>query len=539
LNEAFGGELQLQVALAQAAMVLEGAGVEEPRLDAEVLLAHALGLSRAELHAQFKRKLSPVELASYRQFIERRARREPVAYITGHKEFYGLDLFVDSRVLIPRPETELLVEKAIEISQPRSLIADVGTGSGAIAVSLAVHLPQALIYATDASSAALEVAARNCRRHGVENRVRLLQGHLLEPLPEAVDLIVANLPYVSQAEWAQLPPEISRYEPREALYGGPDGLDHIHRLLAQAGGYLRPEGVILLEIGATQGTAVVALARYHFPAAKIEVIKDYAGLDRIVMVNKGAKGPVEEAHGMLAEGVSLTQGSFAGAQGGGGPAVRVDTKVLPASEDTIAVAARILAEGGLVAFPTDTVYGVGAHAFQPDAVERIYTAKIRPRDKAIPILLARAEDVDLVAEAISGIAQFLAERFWPGGLTLVLPKKASLPDVVSAGGPTVAVRVPDHPVVRALITALGAPLAATSANLSGHTSPVTAQEVEAELGGRIELILDGGRCPGGVPSTVLDLSTDPPTVLRAGAIAVEEIKAALAEQRMEICYLPD
>jgi len=205
----------------------------------------------------------------------------------------------------------------------------------------------------------------------------------------------------------------------------------------------------------------------------------------------------------------------------------VRTQVLSASDEAIGVAARILAEGGLVAFPTDTVYGFGAHAFQPNAVERIYVAKLRPRDKAIPILLAQADDLALVAEGITETAWLLAERFWPGGLTLVLPKRANVPDVVSAGGSTVAVRAPDHPMPLALIAALGAPLAATSANLSGHPSPVTAQEVEAELGGRIELILDGGRCPGGVPSTVLDLTADPPAVLRAGAIGLEEIKAAL------------
>jgi len=219
--------------------------------------------------------------------------------------------------------------------------------------------------------------------------------------------------------------------------------------------------------------------------------------------------------------------------------VRMETKVLSVGQEAIDMAVRILAQGGHVAFPTDTVYGVGAHAFQPDAVERIYAAKIRPRDKAIPILLAQPDDLVLVAEGITETAWLLAERFWPGGLTLVLPKKANVPDVVSAGGPTVAVRVPDHPVPLALIAALGAPLAATSANLSGHPSPATAQEVEAELGGRIELILDGGRCPGGIPSTVLDLTTDPPTVLRTEAIAVEEIKASLAEKGIEICYSSD
>jgi release factor glutamine methyltransferase len=278
--------MQLRVALAQAAILLQDAGIEEFRLDAEVLLAYVLGMPRAQLHAHLQGQLSSTELTSYRQLIERRARREPVAYTVGHKEFYGLDFFVDNRVLIPRPETELLVELAIRMAQTRSLrlVADIGTGSGAIAISLAVHLPAALVYATDASSGALEVAARNCRCHCVEERVCLLRGHLLEPLPEPVDLIAANLPYVSEAELAQLPPEISRYEPREALEGGPDGLDHIRRLLAQAGGYLKPEGVVLLEIGAAQGPAVVALAEHHFPVLRVEIMQDYAGLDRIVMV---------------------------------------------------------------------------------------------------------------------------------------------------------------------------------------------------------------------------------------------------------------
>jgi L-threonylcarbamoyladenylate synthase len=246
---------------------------------------------------------------------------------------------------------------------------------------------------------------------------------------------------------------------------------------------------------------------------------------------------------MLAEGTSLIQELLVERAkeleheeaklrrwGGDDQTVRMETKVLSAGQEAIDVATRILAEGGLVAFPTDTVYGVGAHAFQADAVERIYVAKIRPRGKAIPILLAQADDLVLIAEGIPETAWLLAERFWPGGLTLVLPRKANVPDVVSAGGPTVAVRVPDHPVPLALMAALGAPLAATSANLSGHPSPVTAMEVQAELGRRIELILNGGQCPGGVPSTVLDLTTDPPTVLRAGAIAVEEIEASLSKR---------
>ncbi|MFB0537588.1 MAG: L-threonylcarbamoyladenylate synthase, partial [Anaerolineae bacterium] len=204
----------------------------------------------------------------------------------------------------------------------------------------------------------------------------------------------------------------------------------------------------------------------------------------------------------------------------------IETRVLPVTDESMAEAVRILSAGGLVAFPTDTVYGVGAHALQPQAVEKIYAAKIRPRDKAIPLLLATPDDLSLVAEGVPPVVHLLAERFWPGGLTLVLRKRAIVSAAVSPG-PTVAVRVPDHPVTQALSAALGAPLAATSANLAGNPSPVTAQEVVGELAGRIELILDGGPCPGGIPSTVLDLTTDPPTILRSGAITEEDIRDIL------------
>ncbi len=196
-------------------------------------------------------------------------------------------------------------------------------------------------------------------------------------------------------------------------------------------------------------------------------------------------------------------------------------------EVAIGEAVRLLREGRLVAFPTDTVYGVGAHAFQERAVARLYQAKRRPTDKAIPLLLARAADLALVTAHVPPRAYRLIERFWPGGLTLILPKSEAVPPIVSANGPTVAVRLPNHPLTLALIAALDAPLAATSANLAAHPSPVTATEVICGLGGRIDLIIDGGRCVGGVPSTVLDLTTEPPLILRPGAIAEEEIRAVL------------
>jgi release factor glutamine methyltransferase len=270
---------------------LRNEGVESPRLDAELLLGHVLGVNRAKVLAWPDRRLSPKQLTRFRDLVTRRAAREPLAYIIGHREFYGLDFAVDPSVLIPRPETELLVEHALRLARRSTTppdIADVGAGSGAIAVTLAVHLPQATIYAVDDSAQALEVAAENAHRHGVADRVHCLRGDLLEPLPHAMDLITANLPYVTMEEWDDLQPEIRDYEPRAALDGGPDGLALIRSLLAIAGPYLQPHGAILLEIGASQGDTVTALARQGFPGADVQLQQDYAGLDRLVIIQTPA-----------------------------------------------------------------------------------------------------------------------------------------------------------------------------------------------------------------------------------------------------------
>jgi len=190
-------------------------------------------------------------------------------------------------------------------------------------------------------------------------------------------------------------------------------------------------------------------------------------------------------------------------------------------------AVSLLRAGELVAFPTDTVYGVGALAWDAGAVAKLYAAKLRPAGKAIPILLADPADIALVARDLGPAARRIAERFWPGPLTLVVPKAERVPAEVSAGGDSVAVRVPDHALARDLIRAAGAPLATTSANLSGRPSPVTAQDVAAQLSGCIPFILDGGPCPGGVASTVVDLTGPRPALLRPGPISLEDILAAL------------
>jgi release factor glutamine methyltransferase len=275
----------IRQALSRARQVLAAHHVEDSPLESEILLRHALSISRVELYSDLDRRLTPEEDEKFWQLAERRLTGEPSAYITGHREFYGFDFYVDPGVLIPRPETELLVERAIALAKERSVstMADIGTGCGAIAISLAVNLPGVKIYATDTSAAALEVARLNCQKYGVADRVRRLAGNLLDPLSEPVDLILANLPYVRERELSRV--NTRGFEPSVALDGGPDGLEKIRRLCHQAEAKLNPGGSLLLEIGMGQKEAVTRLLRSLLPKARIEVVQDLSGRDRVVTVS--------------------------------------------------------------------------------------------------------------------------------------------------------------------------------------------------------------------------------------------------------------
>ena len=269
-------------ALKRARELLARHCIEEAELEAELLLRHTLKINRAQLLSEPDSELKSRHADTYKTFIKRRIKGEPSAYITGHREFFGLDFYVDKHVLIPRPETELLVEQAILRAKNyrHPVIVDIGTGSGAIAVSLAKNLPDVEIYAVDISKAALKVAGRNCLEHHVEDRVQLLRSDLLESVPDQIDIIVANLPYVLTSDVPQV--NTNGFEPGLALDGGADGLDVVKRVCQQAKDRLRPAGCLLLEIGLGQSKIIADLLQELFPSANVEIIPDLSGIERVI-----------------------------------------------------------------------------------------------------------------------------------------------------------------------------------------------------------------------------------------------------------------
>jgi release factor glutamine methyltransferase len=268
--------------------------VDSPRLSAELLLSSVLGLKRIELYTQYSRVVEEEHLAKLRELVKRAAQHEPIAYLVGKTEFYSIEFEVTPDCLIPRPETELLVQRAIEFLRQRTgphHVCDLCTGCGTIAVAVAKNVADARVVATDLSEAALGVAAGNVKKHGLEERVELLQGDLFEPLIPPLDvtqfdLIACNPPYVSAAEYEELEKNVKDYEPRAALYGGQDGLDIYRRICEQVGRFLKPDGALLLEIGYTQGPAVRALLEQTGLFQTITVDKDLSGHDRVVLAGR-------------------------------------------------------------------------------------------------------------------------------------------------------------------------------------------------------------------------------------------------------------
>jgi release factor glutamine methyltransferase len=274
-------------------------GVSEPRASAEILLAHVLSVDRLSLYLNYDRPLGAAELAAFKEFIKRRLEGEPVQYVTGTKEFWSLPLRVSPAVLIPRPETELLVEAFLDFLRKRRLeetcpsIIDLGTGSGAIAIALARELSLATVVAADLSLAALQLARENARKHQVAERIHFVCSDLFSGIRMAgagFDAVVANPPYVRHSEFDLLPREIRNHEPREALDGGPDGLAAIRLIIQQAPAFLNRSGVLVLEIGAGQAEQVSDLILLSGRYQSHRFIPDYSGIDRVLVAERTEHG---------------------------------------------------------------------------------------------------------------------------------------------------------------------------------------------------------------------------------------------------------
>ena len=263
-------------------------GIESARLEAELLLANCLGIERIQLYIAFERPVSEEQLSRFRETVRRRAAGEPAAYLTGYREFWSLKIRVQKGVLIPRPETELLVEEALKLLKPRDqemAIIELGTGSGAISVALAKEIKNSVIYASDISASALAVARSNIEEHGLQERIRLVCGDGLAPFRQRAlfDLIISNPPYICRREIGALAPEIKEHEPLQALDGGDDGLAFYRQWIPQMFSLLRSGGCVIFEIGAEQAAAVSQLFRGTEEFADITIKKDYAGHCRAVI----------------------------------------------------------------------------------------------------------------------------------------------------------------------------------------------------------------------------------------------------------------
>jgi release factor glutamine methyltransferase len=286
--------LSIRSALLWGAQVLSHGGIDNHQLDAEVLLRHVLDMEKEQLYVNRDAPISAGQDAKFRELLLRRSRREPAAYITGHKEFWSLDFVVTPAVLIPRPETELLVEVALQCVRQLSSgspakVLEIGTGSGAISVCLAKEQAASQIFAVDIFPVALDVARLNAQRHGVADRIRFLPGDLfapIKPLSETFDLVVSNPPYIRTGELSMLTPEIREWEPTIALDGGADGIDTYRRIIGEGHRYLTPGGSIVLEIGADMAAAVVDLFSRSGCYGPASVYQDYAGKDRVVAAMK-------------------------------------------------------------------------------------------------------------------------------------------------------------------------------------------------------------------------------------------------------------
>jgi len=449
------------------------ADLELPEHEAVRLIASVLGVSLSAV-----RHGTPVTEADADRIAglaQRRRAGEPLQYLEGTAPFGPIELVVDPRVLIPRPETELLWELVSDQLTGNETVVDMGTGSGALALALKHRHRGIRIIATDVSADALAVAAENAERLQLDVDFRL--GSVFEALDDSlrgrIDVLVSNPPYVAQDDWKRLPADVRLHEPHDALVAEHHGLSVIREVLAHAPEWLAPDGRLFIEIGETQGDAVLEMTPPEFERS---LEPDLAGRTRFLVARRFDPSHVSRA-----------------------------------------VAA--LRDGQVIGMPTDTVYGLAALAADPDAVASMFELKRRPLDKPLPVMVGSIGQARELG-TLSSRAIALAEAHWPGALTLVVPMRLGVlpPSVGDHDAGTVGIRVPDHPVCRTILEAAG-PLAVTSANRAGEAPAMSETDAEALFGSQVALYVPG-TSQGGVPSTVVDATADELAVLRVGPISL-------------------
>ncbi len=487
--------------------MLEAAGDEHAEVSAEWLLEWVAGKTRAELHRDAE---EPLDLAKRMQLMAATARRcagEPLQYITGSAPFRRFEIACEPGVLIPRPETELLVELALAALDGRvgaggsARVLDLCTGTGCIACAIAAEREGAEVWASDVAPEAVALAGRNAEALGVTGRVHMLEGDLAEVVPRSLhgtfDLVVSNPPYVPSRVVDELPAEVRGHEPRLALDGGADGLSVVRRIVRESPKLLAPGGTLALELfedHVDEACELVESARdaEGGPAfAKVRMERDLAGRPRFLLAERASARAVSDPLELVCEVASG------------------------------------LARGEVAIIPTDSVYGIGCAMGAEGALARIFELKGRERSQALPLVLGDVEDLARYAKDLAPSARRLAERFWPGALTLVVRASSAVPEAFCAADGTVGLRVPDHAFVRALCAALGRPLALTSANLHGEPPARSIEELDPQLKATVDWVVDGGPAPLGVASTVVDATGPHLRILRAGAIREEDLLRAI------------
>lgn len=464
------------------------ADISDAEISARRIVEEATGIEPHLFNVEQEQLVTKGAVIRADAMTVRRARGEPLQYVLGHWSFRYLDLAVDSRALIPRPETEVVAGFVVDLLHSSSqnngrklIVSDMGTGSGAIALSIAHEVPNAEIHASDVSREALALARSNLAGLGRSaTRVQLYEGDWFDALPDdlfgTLDVLVSNPPYVSPHY--ELPSEVANWEPSNALIAGSAGFANLEHIARASRQWLCPGGWLVLECGSDQAVRLhnLLVARGY---TEVIIKSDLAGNDRAVM----ARRPLDD----------------------------VEPRHLSA-------ASAALRRGNLVVAPTDTLPGLLARYVDAEAVKASYSAKQRPHSEPMPVLVSGVHQADELVELDANSRQLIG-RYWPGALTIVARRRGGVDPV--HGGATLGVRCPEPGWLRLLIDDVG-PVTGSSANLHGIETLNSAQDAAAELSSNVDYVIPG-RSPGGTASTVVDVTGDTPRVLRSGPIGEIEL----------------